>query len=187
MKYFIFTLVLIINIKHVNAQNSNVGIKSGYNHLTVKETYGSESESTNYNRVHFGIFVEIDISEKFQFQPELLYTNTTSFSDNLGFLVLPLLFEYHTSKKMDFQLGPQLDYGLGDFYGIGFKKLGLSIVGGISYNISDDFLISGRYALGLTNRLDRSDFNNIDFADDPSFRNLESKFRIFEISLGYRF
>ena len=80
-KVVVLTVLAVLGLTNVNAQKINFGIKGGLNIAQVKglDAQGSD-RITDYN---FGFQVEMPISEKFSFQPELLYT-TKGFSVNEG-------------------------------------------------------------------------------------------------------
>ena len=79
-KLLLVTTITILGLAHVNAQDVKLGIKGGLNFATL--TGGNNSEigwTTDFN---LGVMAEIKISEKFSFQPELIYSGQGYGSEN---------------------------------------------------------------------------------------------------------
>ena len=71
-KLLLFAAVAVFGLSNVNAQEVKFGAKAGVNFATITgdETSGVDSRTA----FHIGGVAEIVISEKFSFQPELLYS-----------------------------------------------------------------------------------------------------------------
>ena len=81
MKKYILTLIVILNVSFVMAQNLKFGAKLGLNIATLNG-YRNAKSKIGYA---IGGFVEIKVSEKIAIQPELLYSLqgvTSSVSSN---------------------------------------------------------------------------------------------------------
>lgn len=130
MKY-IFYLLTIIFSTNLNAQEINFGAKGGLNLSTVT---GDVAKNTNPRLAyHFGVFVDIPLSERFSVHPELLYFsigNTFNFStenfrnfdldpnvnssfksvQRANFLAVPINFRFNFTDKFGIDIGPQVSF-----------------------------------------------------------------------------
>lgn len=149
------------------AQPANIGIKGGVNAYTIKG-----DENLNFDTkvsFHLGLLGHIHISQQFALQPELVYSGqgaqyTVAGQDaniNLGYVNVPLLFQYMFDNGFRLQAGPQLGFLVSaksevnnnstdvkdNFEGI---DLGLGI--GASYiNPTSNVGVDIRYNVGLSN------------------------------------
>ncbi|MCH2194343.1 porin family protein [Kordia sp.] len=155
MKKHLLTIVCILCISFVNAQESNdpqkgqttFGFKAGLN-----QSYLNTSSDNGYEglELYAGFFAETSLSKKWSFQYELLY----SYTDDINFLEIPLLFKYHLNDKLAFMAGPKLDVVANkSIEGALYVPLSVSFSLGVQYNISRHFFVEGRYGLGLSNEL----------------------------------
>lgn len=127
-KLFTIAAVAVFGFTTVNAQDINFGAKAGVNFATVTgdETDGIESKTG----FHVGVVAEIMISDKFSFQPELMYSSqgakdsyseseniegfTYSYSEEakrkLDYITLPLMAKYYVSEGLSIEAGPQVGF-----------------------------------------------------------------------------
>lgn len=112
------------------AQETRFGVKGGFNYSTI---VGDLTTGLKFRfSGHGGIFVEIDFSEKFKLQPELLYSSQgfqfstdlaaienggSSGDDNdfrtnvqLNFITVPILGKFALNDKLDVAFGPQFGF-----------------------------------------------------------------------------
>lgn len=123
MKKILSFAVLVAISLHVNAQNRvNFGVKAGANFSTLSNLSKSEMLPGFY----VGAVSEIKFTEKFSFQPELVYSsqgaknvysetiaNVTASHhnhDKLAYVNVPLLAKYFVTKSLSVELGPQLGF-----------------------------------------------------------------------------
>ncbi|WP_412560687.1 porin family protein [Winogradskyella sp. MIT101101] len=183
-KITISAIMAFFSVIAINAQDdSNIsstdfqyGLKAGYNSFIERFSLDGDSVSASGSGFYIGFFTDFSISEKFNFQPELLYVLVTHDNVNGDVLVLPLMGKYNIKENFSIQFGPQFDYILEkDTEGI--KRLGLGLAIGAGFDISQDLFMDMRYSFGLTDRL------------DEEYDNLDAKFKInyLQIGLGYRF
>ena len=181
-KILLIAVVTVLGLTNVNAQEIEFGAKGGLNFASVT---GDNTEDidmvTSFN---FGVLSEIPVSDKFSFQPELLYSGQGySFNENtiaLSYLNLPLMGKYYITKGLSFEAGPQIGYLLSaenedtdvkdSFNGFDF---GVNF--GLGYKLDNGINFGARYNLGLT------DINNL---DNSSSKN---KNGVFQLSVGYFF
>ena len=211
MKKVLFILAIAIAATgSVNAQDVKIGAKVGLNLASITgdgDVYGEDSDTKiGFNQ---GLFAEISLSDKFIFQPELLFSTQGnvykqgSFDDlikitiELDYLNIPLLIKYAVSDKFALEFGPQLGFLLSantDVEGIlfdnetisvrqdvkdSFKSIDLGLNFGISIDVSEKVMIGARYNLGLSNISDEED---IGIEEDINVKN-----SLFSLSVGYRF
>lgn len=132
MRNLLVVAFFLIGYAFVNAQGSDrplqFGAKAGVNFSDITgDDVGSFSGRTS---VHFGVLAEIPISEKFSFQPELLYSAQgsdydDSFSETVGgimysynaegtvkadYLNVPLMAKYYIAEGFSLEAGPQVGF-----------------------------------------------------------------------------
>ena len=162
----------VIGIKGgVNLNNQNIGLNADGISLNLN--------TKNYTSLHFGLFAQFMMSEKWAIQPELLYSAegaTISLDvptemgvfplevdQKLNFLKLPVLFKFLPFNNGLFvYAGPQMGILLDDevstpneegsveLFESAFDSFELSGVVGAEYFFSKSFLIGGRYTAGLS-------------------------------------
>lgn len=176
-KVVVLTVLAVLGLTNVNAQKINFGIKGGLNIAQVKglDAQGSD-RITDYN---FGFQVEMPISEKFSFQPELLYSGQGS-SINLNYLNMPLMGKYYLTKGFSLEAGPQVGYLLSAKNNntnvkSSFHKFDFGVNFGLGFKLENGLNFGARYNLGL------SDINNVD-----GFT-CKHKNEVFQLSIGYFF
>lgn len=95
------------------------------------------------------------------------------FTDNINYINIPVMFKYYLTPALSIDLGPQLGINVYSKYTVESKDKNLNIketidqkddtkaidvgVGlGLTYNITNDVFVQGRYTLGLTEVFDKS-------------------------------
>jgi len=187
--------IAVIGTVSVNAQTS-FGLKGGLNLASI--TGDDVDELDGRTSFHFGGVVEIEISEKFSFQPELVYSAqgaSESYDEEgfdiettimLDYLNIPLMAKYYVTDGLSLELGPQIGFLLSSKFEVEFDgdsesediedlssvDFGLNL--GLGYKFDSGLNFGARYNLGLSN-LDDTD-------SDESIKN-----GVFQVSLGYFF
>ncbi|MGB5821999.1 MAG: porin family protein [Saonia sp.] len=182
-KAFLLILITFICSVNVNAQKIQFGAKAGINFATISGDNTSDIESiTKFES--FGLVAEIPLSEKFSFQPELMYSVQGFDSDEdlvlLDYLNLPLMGKYYVTKGLSLEAGPQIGYLLsaereGTDVEDSFTAFDIGVNFGIGYKIDNGINFGARYNLGL------SDINDI---DGLSVKNRNG---VFQLYIGYFF
>lgn len=185
-------LLLTFAVIQSRAQGIHLGVKGGANIFKIDGQGYDQGFQFGYNA---GAFAEINFTDKWGIQPELLWNQTnyrtgTKFSSiypngiddvkgKLNYLTVPLLLSFRPVKIISFQAGPQFgillnqDKSLVNNTQEAFKKGDLSLVGGVQLNLAS-VVVGGRYVVGL---------NNInDVTNDNSWKN-----QGFQVYLGFRF
>lgn len=184
-KLVLVTVITVLGLSNVNAQEIKFGAKAGLNFAFITGDNSEDFDPTS--DFNFGILAEIPISEKFSFQPELLYSGQgydTSINSEgyigLNYLNIPLLAKYYVSEKLSVEAGPQIGFllstkgGTKDYKGL-FKTTDFGLSFGMSYKLNNGLNFSARYNQGLSN------INNVDGVSDKN-RN-----GVFQLSIGYFF
>lgn len=176
------TIIAVLGLLKVNAQEIKFGAKGGLNFASIS---GDNTEDIELvTAFNFGVLAEIPITEKFSFQPELMYSGQGySFDDNtvaLNYLNIPLMGKYYLTKGLSLEAGPQIGFLLSaknDNTDIkdSFNSVDFGVNFGLGYKLDNGLNFGARYNLGL------SDINNIDGFSD------KNKNRVFQLSVGYFF
>lgn len=124
LTFVLFTFCLILR-----AQETRFGVKAGLNYSSI---VGDLTDGVKFRfSGHGGVFLEIEFSEKFALQPELLYssqgfqfssdlfaidgnpnTDGGDFRTNvqLNYLTIPLLAKFGLSERYSVEFGPQFGF-----------------------------------------------------------------------------
>lgn len=187
MKKLVWTAIAVVSLTVGTAQEVKFGAKAGLNLATLPPEL-TESRTT----FHLGGMAEIELTDVFSIQPELLYSAQGSKdqddSDNnetfrVDYLSLPVLAKYYLINGLSVEAGPQLGFLLSaevedngqtaDLKDV-TKGLDLGLAFGVSYKMDNGLNFGLRYFLG-------SDVNDIE-EDTEEFKN-----RVFQVSIGYFF
>ena len=181
-KFLLLAVLTVLGFTNVNAQEIKFGAKGGLNFASISgdNTKGIDVV-TSFN---FGVLSEIPISEKFSFQPELMYSGQGySFNDNtiaLSYLNIPLMGKYYLTKGLSIEAGPQIGFLLAaknekiDVKD-SFNTFDFGVNFGLGYKLDNGLNFGARYNLGLT------DINNLDNSSS------KDKNGVFQLSVGYFF
>lgn len=145
------------------------GFDSDITSATKRLATTSTSSETGF---YVGIALQdefLDLSDDFSIQPEI---NFVAIKD-LNQIQVPVLGRYNFAEGFNAYAGPNLSFLLDTPDGI--KSFNFSLDAGLSYDLSDNFLIEARYNYGLSNLLENgsSDFS--------------VKLSNFQVGLAYRF
>ncbi|MBK9720156.1 MAG: PorT family protein [Saprospiraceae bacterium] len=151
----------------VDAQHVNLGIKAGLNLYNVSSDDNSEYDSKA--GIHVGLIGHVHLKDHFALQPEIIYSvqgakSSEANSDdkiNLGYINIPVLFQYMFDNGFRIQAGPQLGIlvnAKAESNNISIdikddlKAIEFAIAAGLSYvHPPTGFGVDVRYNIGLTN------------------------------------
>ena len=187
-KIILVTVMAIFALTNVNSQDIKFGAKAGLNFSSISGDNTRELDIGITTDFNFGVLAEIPISEKFSFQPELMYSGQgyagESSDDiiNLNYLNIPLMGKYYLIKGFSLEVGPQIGFLLSaknkdtdtDIKDA-FNTVDFGVNFGLGYKFTNGINFDVRYNLGL------SDINNIDGLTD------KNKNGVFQLSVGYFF
>jgi len=181
-KFLLLAVVTVLGFTSVNAQEIKFGVKGGLNFATIGGDNTKDIELvTSFN---FGVLSEIPISDKFSFQPELMYSGQGyGFKDNtiaLSYLNIPLMGKYYVTKGLSVEAGPQIGFLLdakNEKIKVkdSFNTVDFGVNFGLGYKLENGLNFGARYNLGLT------DINNV--ANSSS----KNQNRTIQLSIGYFF
>jgi len=185
------------------AKKTYWGLKAGVNLAEFRVHNMSPKPDLNMKTsINGGFLVNIPLSGKIYFQPELIYsgqgskmsttvgTTTVSTEQDLSYIALPLMFQVKSSGGFFVELGPQPAYLVRAQSEVGstttnnkdnYDKFDLALNGGIGYTSRVGLGVNARYSLGLTNTLEDGGGNNSS-NDGP-----EAKNSVIQIGLFYIF
>lgn len=183
-KLLVITAISLLGMSNLlSAQNVDFGLKTG---LNISNFTGGDADRNNLIGFHIGGFAEIELSDKFSLQPEVLYSSQGSEAKNtvkikVDYLAIPLMAKYYISEKFSLEAGPQMSFLLNDKFEFNNDAIpdaetdassfdfGLNV--GVGYNISAHLLAQVRYNYGITT-----------VAENPDIKN-----SVFQFALGYKF
>lgn len=157
-KAILVTILLLVASFSMQAQLLQIGAKAGLNYANFSGTDIQTDAITSY---HAGLIAEIKLLDKFAIQPELLYTTQgasyknagTEFKNELGYIAIPLLAKIYLSKSFSLELGPQASFLLSEknnFDASDSNTFDFAVDAGLSFKITKNIFIQGRYVLGLS-------------------------------------
>ena len=196
-KLLLCAVLAIFSFTSLIAQEVKFGAKAGVNFSNITgEMVDSFDGRTSF---HIGAVAEIVFSEKFSFQPELIYSSQGSdYSEDfegedfegtvkVDYLNIPLMAKYYVAEGLSIEAGPQIGLLLSatdeyedeeddikDF----LKSTDFGINLGLGYKLGSGLNFSARYNLGLSDNLDVDGFET----DGAEYKN-----SVIQISVGYFF
>jgi hypothetical protein len=148
------------------------GMKGGLNVASEIATGGRNNSQTNPRAgIHIGFFMELPVSTKFDFQPELIYSmqggsyrdGGITYTDKIDYINLPFIFKcYVWQRRLSIDFGPQFGYMISAKVSTGgssvslydsdeLKKFDASFALGLSCKLTGTIDLGLRGAAGLTN------------------------------------
>ncbi len=96
------------------------GIKAGMNVSSISQD-GGLSDTKSKIGFNAGLFMNAPLAENFSIQPEVLYNdlgskvtygqnNQNSYSTNLGYISVPVMFQYNATPAFYLEAGPQFSF-----------------------------------------------------------------------------
>jgi len=163
----VIALLFILSL-HAQAQLLQIGAKAGLNYANFSGTAIQTDAITSY---HAGLIAEIKLLDKFAIQPELLYTTQgASYKDGineikneLGYIAIPILAKIYLSKSFSLELGPQASFLLSEKNNFDLNNANtfeFAVDAGLSFKITENIFVQGRYVLGLTEVSPNADAKN---------------------------
>lgn len=195
------TMIGLFSATTIYAQSDDsttqFGVKGGVNLATITgDDVGDLDSRTSF---HLGLFMEIPLSERFSFQPEVLYSSQ-GFSINdqadykLDYVQVPLMAKVYIVKGLYAEAGPQfgfkvkeeVDYESGSVDGeIEFdpddsviKNFDTNLALGAGYKFDNGLSLSARYNLGLTSMIKD---------DAPIIADKDVKNAVWQFGVGFSF
>lgn len=147
-----------------NAQDIDFGAKAGLN----LASFGGDNDGTEGAiGFYIGGFVEFDINDKFQIQPELLFSQEGAQLEQdddgelaFSYLRLPIMAKYMVADGLDIVAGPQIGFMIDDA-DADVETFDFGVGVGLAYELESGIGFDVRYNLGLSNlsKVDGFDIN----------------------------
>ena len=169
-KLLLFSAAILFSL--TGMAQFHIGAKAGANIIKVDGQSFKDQFRYGY---HLGGFMEIKLSKKLEFQPEVLFNQYSTRLDSnykniyenvfnppagnnikLNYLSIPLILDYKLANFLPLQLGPQVgvlidqNRSLLQNGGDAFKRGDFSMLGGAELQLAG-FRFTGRYMVGLSN------------------------------------
>jgi len=204
-KLLLCAAIAVFGLWNVNAQEVKFGVKAGLNLASIS---GDDTEDFDgRTSFHFGGVAEIKITDKFSFQPELLYSAqgaNSTYEDQfekeevtlkLDYINLPLMAKYYVAEGFSIEAGPQIgflmnsevDYDYIDKESPEFNESGTEdlkdVTKGIDFglNIGLGYKMNTGLNFGARYNLGLSNIN-----DDPDYSG-KNQNSVIQVSVGYMF
>ncbi|MBW1296079.1 porin family protein [Aquimarina litoralis] len=181
-KTILLIFALLIGGFTINAQESKYGIRIGANLSSISSDDITGDLDKSRIGVVVGFLADFRLTNKLRLQPEFQYSGQGNKDRDLrvNYLQLPVLLKYNITDIFNVQLGPQAGVKIWEWEdnqaGVtDFGTFDFAAVVGIGANITDNFFVDLRYALGLSNVFDEDAGLSI----DGTSRNIQ-------LSVGYR-
>jgi opacity protein-like surface antigen len=210
MKKIILSAVAVFAFGFANAQGVKFGAKVA---LNVASLTGDVEDASSLVGFQIGGFAEFKISEKFAFQPELMYsaqggkesvfedfgagdTYTTDSKYKLSYLNIPVMAKYYATPKLSIEFGPQVGFLLSAKKDVNFTETfeGISVSGSGSVDIKDstssvDFGVNLGAGYDFTENISAGLRYNLGLSNivDSNDSNSSVKNGVLSVSLGYKF
>lgn len=209
MKKVLFAAIAVMAFGAVNAQEIKFGAKAGLNIATLN---GDVEDAKSLIGAHLGAFAEIKITDKFAFQPELLYSmqgakseyseSGSGFSSNyeekykFGYLNLPLMAKYFATEKLFIEAGPQIGFLMSAKYE--FKETETFMGDTVTFSGEDDikdnlksidFGFNFGFGYEFTQNVFASARYNVGLSDINDQEGSDAKIQngVLQFSVGYKF
>ncbi|WP_428740401.1 porin family protein [Tenacibaculum sp.] len=177
-----------------NAQEIHFGVKAGVNFANL---YGNDLDNDTRTSFHVGGVLEIELSDKFSLQPELIYSAqgakrtmrffglpNIDYTTKVDYLNIPIMAKYYIIEGLSLEAGPQIGInilseekgesnGMSETSDLDVKSFDFGLNFGAGYKLENGLNFGVRYNLGLT--------------DIPDGGNAEVKNGVFQLSVGYFF
>ncbi|MBN8622145.1 MAG: PorT family protein [Flavobacteriales bacterium] len=96
------------------------GLKGGMNVASISKD-GTLSDTSSKIGFNAGVFMNAPLAENFSIQPEVLYNDlgskitygqndNNSYSTNLGYISVPVMFQYNATPEFYLEAGPQFSF-----------------------------------------------------------------------------
>jgi hypothetical protein len=178
-KSLILLAAILVCGSNLNAQNVTFGLKAGANFSNLKIVFDGDGASPDgATSLYVGGLVDVGISDKVHFQPELLYSIEGAQDAEVSFVNIPLMLKYYLVEGFNIQAGPQIGI-LADAEGgtDGLKGTNFGLNFGAAFEVIGGFFADARYNLGVANITE----------SEPGFEDVKLRTKGFQLGVGYRF
>ncbi|UZO80255.1 PorT family protein [Aquimarina sp. ERC-38] len=182
-KLLLFVLIVFLSLFVANAQDSRYGIRVGANLSSISSDDIEEDAEDARIGVAVGFFAEYYVTNHISIQPELQFSSQGNKAEDLrvNYIQLPVIFKYNFNQVINLQLGPQAGLKIWEWEDNGlreanFNTINFAAVGGLGFNITDNFYIDARYEYGINNLYEQEGIQ----------REFKGNLTNIQLSIGYR-
>ena len=181
----LFTITMALVAFSVSAQNITFGAKAGLNFasMTGDDADGLDGRTS----IHLGVTAEIEMSDSFSIQPELLYSGQGYTADGdvtgkVDYINLPVMAKFYVADGFSVEAGPQIGFlasAKADVDGEStdikdlLKSTDFALNLGAGYKLDSGLNFGLRYSMGLT---------DVPEGDSDGF-----KHSVLQLSVGFNF
>ena len=181
----LFTITMALVAFTISAQNITFGAKAGLNFASMA---GDDADGLDgRTSFHLGVTAEIEMSDTFSIQPELLYSGQGYTADGdvtgkVDYINLPIMAKFYVADGISLEAGPQIGFlasAKADVDGEStdikdlLKSTDFALNLGAGYKLDSGLNFGLRYSMGLTDVPD---------GDSDGF-----KHSVLQLSVGYNF
>jgi hypothetical protein len=204
MKLKFIIVLFFLFIVRTGYSQLNYGVKGGLNSNNIKSDSYFDYPHKSLPSFHLGVIFEKELSNKFIFLGEILYSKkgftadfqTDSHDVYLNYINMPILFKFKPIKRIGLEVGPEIGYLLSskfksignpsqDAAGLYNYKLDFNLDLGISIDIISHIGLGIRYCYGLSDVYNEESVQ-IPNSSDPIFDTKLTN-RTIQFSLTYNF
>jgi len=182
-KILVTTVLSIFLYTFSSAQDNSYGVRLGANLSSISSDDIPENLEDSRFGVVVGFFAEYAINYKWSIQPEFQYSSKGNDDKSLrvDYLQLPVFAKYYVTDLINLHIGPQVGLKIWEWEDntaleTNFNTFDFSAVGGIGFNLSENFYADIRYGFGLSNIID----------DEDIPEGFEGSNRSIQLSFGYK-
>ncbi|MEL0643136.1 porin family protein [Olleya sp. Ti.3.14] len=178
--YFLL-LITTLSFSQKEKKTSYLGLKLGGNIATISGDF-AEEYSSRFS-FHIGLTGELEINNKLQLVPEVLFSSVGAENAILNYITVPLSLRYYPVNNFYLETGPQAGFSVGavkkvgstnynnDITNVNQTDFGLNL--GLGFKTDSRVLFGLRYYFGLSNLIEDQTYNNHN--------------SVFQFSIGYLF
>ena len=154
MKNTLLIITFLLASFTMYSQNITSGIRVAYNVSNLDFDPDPTFDNTHRNGLAIGGFIDYSFSKKMSIMPELMYSaeGGKNRSIRADYIQLPVTLRFHTGK-FSIGAGPQANLKVWS-HEDGFRTFTFSGVGGVQYDITENFFIDARFSYGFSNIFD---------------------------------
>lgn len=207
MKKITLAVITVLSFGFANAQDVKFGAKAA---LNVASLTGDVDNVSSLVGFQIGAFAEFKLSDKFAFQPELMYSTQgakesaseyiegynvdVDMKSKLGYLNVPLMLKYYAAPKFSLEFGPQVGFLLSAKADVDFLMNidGMDVPGSTTVDIKDqmsslDFGFNFGLGYDFTEKFTAGVRYNLGLSNIYDDSDASAKNSVFSVSAAYKF
>lgn len=177
-KNILFAIIVLFALNSMRGQDAKYGFRLALNISNLNADLPEDFEDGRVG-VAAGFLAEFPIHNKWSLQPEIQYSAQGNQNDQLrtDYLNVPVFLKYHFSDIINVYFGPQAGIKIWEWEdNENYKTFDFAAVGGIGFDITENFFADIRYAYGLVNV----------FEENGLLGNFDANSTNIQIGVGYK-